>query len=64
MKIKPIKFFSGLFILAAVLTLTAWIAAPVDAADTTYDNLYASVQGETNAAAAYTAFAEKAKADG
>ncbi|MDR0493125.1 MAG: hypothetical protein LBH74_05770 [Nitrososphaerota archaeon] len=30
----------------------------------TYDNLYASVQGETNAAAAYRAFAERAVADG
>jgi len=30
----------------------------------TYDNLYASVQGETNAAAAYRAFAAQAQAEG
>jgi rubrerythrin len=30
----------------------------------TYDNLYASVQGETNAAAAYRAFADKAEEEG
>jgi rubrerythrin len=47
---------SGLF---TVLPLVA-NAEGVD----TYDNLYASVQGETNAAAAYRAFANKAEADG
>ena len=36
------------------------ISAVVD----TYDNLYASVQGETNANAAYMAFAEQAAAEG
>jgi ferritin len=30
----------------------------------TFDNLYASVQGETNAAAAYRAFADKAEEEG
>jgi len=49
--------------LAALLGLVIPTSATV-MADETYDNLYASVQGETNASAAYQAFAAKALEEG
>ena len=60
-----------LFVLFLMLLVIAIAASATALADTqemqeteTYKNLYASVQGETNASAAYKAFAEKAQADG
>jgi len=51
------------------VALLAWmnpmrVALMADEANETYSNLYASVQGETNASAAYTAFAAKALEEG
>ena len=53
-------------LIAVVMTLGLLGVVPLtaSAANTTYDNLYASVQGEVNAAAAYRAFADKADAEG
>ncbi|MDR2956749.1 MAG: hypothetical protein LBU61_01020 [Coriobacteriales bacterium] len=55
------------FVLAGVLTLppiSLQAAGTKDDYPLTYDNLFDAVQGETNANAAYLAFAQKAKDDG
>jgi rubrerythrin len=61
------KIISLTITLVLILTIVPLISIPTFAqADKskTYDNLYASVQGETNAAAAYHAFANKAENEG
>ncbi|MCL2147442.1 MAG: hypothetical protein FWH52_06510, partial [Synergistaceae bacterium] len=61
------KFLPFVTIFAILTTMFTVLLAPVavEAASlATYDNLYAAVQGETNATAAYTAFAEKAIEEG
>ena len=59
---------STLLLLAVMLVAGLITVMPLmtsaEGTETTYNNLYASVQGETNAAAAYRAFAAKAEEEG
>ena len=64
MNIKRSRLLATLLVLMIMMTMLPAMAIPAMAADTTYDNLYASVQGETNASAAYRAFADKADEEG
>ena len=66
MKGKAKKLTSLMLALMMVVGLFSSMPALATsaAADTTYDNLYASVQGETNANATYKAFAAKAYEEG
>ena len=65
MKRKTTKLTS--LLLAVMMVVGLFTAMPITASaeeNATYNNLYAAVQGETNAAAHYRAFALKAEVDG
>ncbi|MCL1974864.1 MAG: hypothetical protein FWG61_01720 [Firmicutes bacterium] len=65
MQRKPKRAVTFLVAVIVLVGLFAIMHMTASAANTdTYANLYASVQGETNASAAYRAFAEQATAEG
>ncbi|MCL2151326.1 MAG: hypothetical protein FWH50_03800, partial [Coriobacteriia bacterium] len=58
---KKLIMLSAIVVVLLLVPMTLSAIADQDDTPETYDNLYAAVQGETNAAAAYRAFAAQAE---